>query len=70
MIRMMRSMGATSPSPLFEDAASVRRFFCAKNRSVLYAGMWTRVFWSVLSCSMGIAFGSAMLTKSYRERRG
>ena len=68
-IRMMRSMGATSPSPLFEEAASVRRFFCAKNRSVLYAGMWTRVFWSVMSCSMGIVFGSAMLTKSYREKQ-
>lgn len=68
-IRMIQSMGAHSPSPLFEEASSLRRFFCAKNRPVLYAGMWTRVFWSVMSCSMGIVFGSAMLTKSYREKQ-
>ena len=69
MYRMLRTFEKPSLSPLYEQAATITKFFSRANRSTLYAGMWTRVAWSVLSCSMGIAFGSALLTKSYRENK-
>lgn len=68
MNRMLRSFQKPSLSPLYEQATSLRKFFSAANRPKLYVGLWTRIGWSVLSCSMGIAFGSALLTKSYREK--
>lgn len=68
MNRMLRTFQKPSMSPLYEQAESITKFFSRANRSTLYAGMWTRVAWSVLSCSMGIAFGSALLTKSFRDK--
>lgn len=65
--RMLRSFGKQSLSPFVEHASSLRMFFSKANRRVLYGGMWTRVCWSVVSCSMGMVFGSALLTKNYRE---
>ena len=66
--RLLRSFQKPSLSPLYESCTSIRKFFSPANRTTLYAGMWTRVGWSVLSCSMGIVFGSALLTKSFRDK--
>ena len=68
MIRMLATFNKPSLSPLLKQSASIRSFFCKANRAALYGGMWTRVCWSVMSCSMGIAFGSALLTKDYRNK--
>lgn len=65
--RLLRTYQQPSLSPMYEQAASLRKFFSKANRPTLYAGLWTRVGWSVLSCTMGIAFGSALLTRSYRK---
>ena len=66
--RMVQTMGAQSKSLLFKQLNSVK-FFARANWPVLYGGIGTRVCWSVISCSMGIAFGSALLTKNYRDTR-
>lgn len=64
---MLHTFNGYSPSPLFSQVNSFKQFFSKANRSVLYGGMCTRICWSILSCSMGIAFGSALLTKNYRD---
>lgn len=66
--RMAHSFNANSLSPLYSQVNSFKTFFSKSNRAVLYGGVWTRICWSVLSCSMGIAFGSALLTKNFRDK--
>lgn len=66
--RMAQSFNANSLSPLYSQVNSLKAFFSKPNRAVLYGGVWTRICWSVLSCSMGIAFGSALLTKNFRDK--
>ena len=66
-MHMLRSFQKPSPSPLYAQVTSLRAFFSKINRPILYSGVWTRVCWSVISCSFGIVCGSAFLSQSFRN---